>query len=79
MAFTSLIGMAKPRPSAETPELERVCLAVTMPMTFPLSSNRGPPELPGLMAQLVWSMFMVTLSSVVMSRSRADTMPSVRV
>ena len=39
-------------------------LAVVMPMTSPFILNRGPPELPGLMAQSVWIMLMMALSVV---------------
>ena len=35
MFFTSLMGMAKPRPSTLVPELEVLYLAVVMPMTSP--------------------------------------------
>ena len=39
-------------PDEEVPEY----LAVVMPTTSPFILNRGPPELPELMAASVWSM-----------------------
>ena len=48
------MGMAKPMPSmvAEEPLLPEY-LAETIPMAWPYWSNRGPPELPELMAASV--------------------------
>ena len=57
----SLTGMAKPMPMLPepplSPELERpiVAIELVMPMTRPFSSNRGPPEFPGLMAASIWT------------------------
>ena len=71
MPMTSLMGSAKPMPSMVAPELvEPEYLAVVMPMTLPFISNRGPPELPELMATSVCSMLMGR-PSVLISRSRA--------
>ena len=66
--------MAKPRPSTEASELELLdSLAETMPITWPYSLNRGPPELPELMAVSVWSMFITVPSLMVTERSLAET------
>ena len=48
-------------------------LAEVMPMTWPYSLNRGPPELPELMAVSVCSMFMTVPSLMVTERSLAET------
>ena len=54
MPFTSSMGMAKPMPSMDAPEpVVPEYLAVVMPTTSPLVLNRGPPELPELMAASV--------------------------
>ena len=45
------MGTAKPMP-AEAPEGLR--MEVFMPISRPLESSSGPPELPGLMAASVW-------------------------
>ena len=45
-------GTAKPRPWAGMPC--GAATSVVMPMTWPLMSSSGPPELPGLMAASVW-------------------------
>ena len=77
MLATSSMGMAKPRPSTEAEEelLPEEYLAETMPMTSPWLLNSGPPELPELMAQSVWIMFIWRPSLMVMERSRAEMMP----
>jgi hypothetical protein len=49
--LTLSIGMAKPTP-LNAPE--GLAMAVLMPISRPLESNRGPPLLPGLMAASVW-------------------------
>ena len=78
MPLTSLMGMAKPRPSmVALLELEPDSLAEVMPMTWPYMSKRGPPELPELMAVSVWIMFMTSPFSMVMLRSLAEMMPEV--
>ena len=59
-------------------EVEPEYLALVTPMTLPSMSKRGPPELPELMAALVWSMFW-GLPSVLISRFRALMMPLVMV
>ena len=43
--------MAKPTPEL-LPELEAICSL--MPITWPLESSSGPPELPGLIDASVW-------------------------
>ena len=52
MLFKVSTGSAKPTPTEPS---ERVAtMAVFMPMSRPLVSRRGPPELPGFMAASVW-------------------------
>ena len=73
------MGMAKPMPSMDAPELVvPEYLAVVMPMISPYILNSGPPELPGLMAASVWSILMTVLS-VVTSRLMPLTYPTVSV
>ena len=48
IGLAMLIGMAKKMPCAPSAK------AVLTPMTVPVSSTSGPPELPGLMAASVW-------------------------
>ena len=70
-------GIAKP-----TPLLEPDSLAIweLIPITWPVASSSGPPELPGLIAASVW-----TTPEIVwplgdwMSRPRAETTPEVSV
>ena len=70
--MASLMGMAKPMPSITVPEpVVPEYLAVVMPTTLPLMSNKGPPELPELIAASVCSMLM-GVPSVLISRSMAE-------
>ena len=75
----SLIGIAKPRPSA----LDAV--AVFTPTTSPAAFRSGPPLLPGLIAASVWIRPLsvtgrpVCSSWTVIVRSRAETIPFVTV
>ena len=81
------IGIAKPSP-IEPPSLPDVApmlrIAVLMPITAPVESTSGPPELPGLIAASVW-MASITASapespaSSRTGRSSALTMPWVTV
>ena len=81
------IGMAKPSP-IEPPSLPALApmlrIAVLMPITAPVESTSGPPELPGLIAASVW-MASITASasdsppSRRTGRSTALTMPWVTV
>ena len=48
IGLAMLIGMAKKMPCAPSAK------AVLTPMTEPVSSTSGPPELPGLIAASVW-------------------------
>ena len=79
------IGMAKPRPMLPTwpPRLPpSEAMAELMPMTAPLPSTSGPPELPGLMAASVWIALMKASSPsppAVTGRLSALTMPAVTV
>ena len=78
ISFTLLIGMAKPILSMEASLVELLeYLALVIPITSPYILNKGPPELPELMAQSVWIRFMVTLLESVTSRSSALTEPEV--
>ena len=51
MRLTVFDGTEKPRPM-EPPDCEM--MAVFTPTTWPARLNRGPPELPWLMAASVW-------------------------
>ena len=68
--------MAKPSDSAEPSSV--TIFTVVMPTTWPYWLMRAPPELPMLMAALVWISTM-DVPSTSTSRSRAETMPSVMV
>ena len=70
--------MAKPSPSMLVEPSVFPDLALTMPTSSPFSLNIPPPELPGLMAALVWRRFIVS-PLMVTSRLRALMMPSVTV
>ncbi len=51
------LGMAKPRPMLPPvvpPVPGTRAMAELTPMTLPLRSSSGPPELPGLIAASVW-------------------------
>lgn len=61
------------------PVLLEEYLALTMPITSPYWLNSGPPELPELTVQSVWSRLMAVPSLMEMARSRALTTPVVRV
>jgi len=71
---SSAVGMAKPMPSNS----ELFILAELMPITCPNRLTSAPPELPGLMAALVWISTMV-MPSTSTDRHSAETMPSVKV
>ena len=76
--MASLMGMAKPRPSASLEE----DFALTRPMSSPFMLNRPPPELPGLTEASIWIRDMVLVELVpwmVTLRFRALTMPLVTV
>ena len=75
------MGRAKPSPSTvassrRRPEL--LIFRVLMPMTWPLSLMRGPPELPLFRAAVVCSTLTLR-PSLVMVRLMAERMPSVMV
>ena len=73
------MGMAKPKPSTEAEEelaLEEY-FGRDNADDLPWLLNRGPPELPELMAQSVWIIFILLPSLMVMVRSRAEMMPVV--
>ena len=47
------IGIAKPTPLLERAPVGPVSICALIPMTLPVASSRGPPELPGLIAASV--------------------------
>ena len=53
MPATMSLGRAKPTPE-DDPDV--LYIAVLIPISRPLESNRGPPLFPGLMAASVWMM-----------------------
>ena len=72
MRLTISLGMAKPMPT-EPPVGEKI--AVFMPITWPLTLNTGPPELPGLIGASICMKSSNGPSPI--SRPRAETMPAV--
>src|SRR5450759_1588030 len=69
----TLIGIAKPIPWADP------ATAVSIPTTAPVTSTRGPPLLPGLMAASVWMRSSRRPLVSVIERSSPDTTPVVTV
>ena len=72
-------GIAKPMPTFPPPA-PAVAICEFTPITRPLASSSGPPELPGLIGASVW----ITLSmrkplGASISRSRPETIPAVAV
>ena len=49
-----VLGIAKPIPGARPPSSGSVAASVGIPITRPWRSASAPPELPGLIAALVW-------------------------
>ena len=79
MFVTTLLGIAKPMPAAAPPSWGSAAARVGMPITWPSMLTRAPPELPGLIAALVWIALGRTTPLPSGSwRSRALTMPSVK-
>ena len=73
--LTVLLGIANPTPSFP-PESLSICELT--PITFPLASSSGPPELPWLIAASVWMALVIGwLSGDWMVRPVALTMPAV--
>ena len=76
--FAVSIGIAKPTPLFERAPLGPVSICALMPMTLPVASSSGPPELPGLIAASVcrapeiWKPF-----GAVMGRPSAEMTPVV--
>ena len=54
--LTVLLGIAKPTPSLP-PDSLSICELT--PITLPLASSSGPPELPWLIAASVWIAFVI--------------------
>ena len=87
MRLAVSIGMAKPRPiepACEPAAVPIVAMAEFTPITAPVPSSSGPPELPGLMAASVWIALMNEVSPRsrrrrCTGRFRALTMPVVTV
>ena len=76
--MASLMGIAKPRPSASESE----DLALTTPTSSPFMLNRPPPELPGLTEASIWIRDMVFTEPelwMLTLRFSALTMPLVTV
>jgi hypothetical protein len=77
MRLSVSTGTAKPTPALVPVGLK---MAEVMPITRPLLSSSGPPELPRLMAASVWMMpVIVRLSGPSMVRSSALITPVVNV
>ena len=73
-----LIGTAKPMPTEPWPPPVAIC--ELMPITRPLASSSGPPELPGLIDASVWiTSGIVKPLGAWIWRCRPDTMPVVTV
>ncbi len=54
MSSTRSLGMANPMPGALPPSWGSVAASVGIPIARPSLSTSAPPELPGLIAALVW-------------------------
>ena len=78
MPFTASIGNANPTP-ANAPLGDAI--AVFTPMSEPLLSSNGPPELPGLMAASVWMTPAMgrPVAALAISRPTPETTPVVSV
>ena len=73
------IGMAKPMPTLPPP-LPPVSICELIPITRPVASSSGPPELPGLIAASVWMTPSISKpSGAWIVRRVAETTPVVRV
>ena len=78
--MTVLIGMAKPIPTDPDSPVLPVEIAALTPITAPLASMSGPPELPGLIAASVWMMWSIVCAfGDWMRRCSALTIPEVTV
>ena len=65
MDTTRSEGIAKPRPiepACPSEDEESDLIEELMPMTAPLASKSGPPELPGLIDASIWIAFVTTRS-----------------
>ena len=65
METTRSEGIAKPRPidpAWPSAEVASDLIEELMPMTAPVASNNGPPELPGLMEASIWMALVTTRS-----------------
>ncbi len=88
MFVARFTGMANPSPiepdCSPLMPLDIVAIDDVMPMTWPCALNRGPPELPGLIAASIWIALVTTCvlpssPDAETGRSTADTMPVVAV
>ena len=80
--LTVLAGMAKPMPTLppSAPLELPVWICELTPMTLPLASSSGPPELPGFSAASVWmAPEIVAPSGAWRLRCSAETIPVVSV
>ena len=72
-------GTAKPMPTLPC-ELPAVAICELTPMTRPVSSSSGPPELPGLIGASVWMTWSIEKPlGALIERPMPETMPSVAV
>ena len=77
--LTVSIGIAKPMPTLPLPP-PPVSICELMPMTRPVASSSGPPELPGLIAASVWmTLSIVKPLGALIWRCSAETTPVVSV
>ena len=68
-------GTAKPTPTLPPPPAVRIALVT--PMTRPIESSSGPPELPGLIAASVWMILSIEKWFwAPIERPRPETMPA---
>jgi hypothetical protein len=76
--FAVSIGTAKPDADVRVAAVVAVAICELMPMTRPWASISGPPELPGLIAESVWTTWsMVNPLGPLILRCSAETIPAV--
>ena len=73
-------GTAKPMPTLPCEVPPAVAIWELMPITRPVSSSSGPPELPGLIGASVWMTSSIEKPlGALIERPMPETMPSVAV
>ena len=78
--LTVAAGTAKPMPTLPPDASPPVAICELTPITLPVASSSGPPELPGLIAASVWMTSSIAKPlGAVMRRCSADTTPVVSV